>query len=525
MAAIVSIQAQIRLLQNEIAIRAARERFLAYVRLMSEHPQHDDDYTQSSYVTKAHHEYLAGVFEGVERGDYDGKIVLISLPPRAGKSHLAKAFVGWYSGRNPHKHCIYSTYNDDFAKDIGVEVRNLMLTKRHREVFKDFKFQKGGARSDYMVTYKKGQIKFAGEGGSITGKGGHCLIVDDLFKNDVEADSLSAREKKWAWFNRTFKTRVMDDKSPIIFIATRWHEDDVIGRMTDPESPFYDPRLAKRIIEINIPSIAFDNDPLGRKEGEVLWPERFGKDFLEGMRAADPRGFNALYQGRPTPENGEQFKREWAQYYTRKDLPRKLRIYAASDHAISTDQKRDYTVLLIAGVDEDDNIYVLDVVWARLDARQAIENMVSLMRKWKPLVWWAEKGHITRSIGPFLRKRMIEEAVYCRIEDVTPVSDKVARAQSIIARMSMKKVFFPRHQEWVQRAFDQFVKFPNATHDDFVDAISWLGLELTRLLGPSRKAKRRPENDAPVTGSIAWVKWAHNQKLKQDQRRKIMAGF
>jgi predicted phage terminase large subunit-like protein len=121
-----------------------------------------------------------------------------------------------------------------------------------------------------------------------------------------------------------------------------------------------------------------------------------------------------------------------------------LRVYAASDHAVSLKQNADKTCLLMVGVDEEDRIWVLpDLVWRQMTTEQTVEAMIRLMRAHKPMFWWAERGAITRSIGPFLRKRMLETKTYCSIIETQPAADKQTRAQSIQGRMSMHKVKFP----------------------------------------------------------------------------------
>lgn len=489
------VNRQLRLINQEIAIREAKDDFNRYMEVLAEDPRHHDDYTRTKYQSKIHHQYLARVFEGIERGDYAGKIVLISLPPRSGKTHEAKAFVSWYEGRNPDKHLIYATYNDDLATDTGADVRDVMRdSKRFKEVFPDFQFRKGQANAGFMRTKEGGEIRFTGRRGSITGRGGDILLFDDLLKDDKEAASTTIREDLWVWFKQTFLTRVMSDDATIVGIGTRWHEDDHIGRLVDPMNICFDPLEAERIVEINIPAIAEEDDPLGREPGEVLWPERFSKKFLERKQANDPRGFAALYQGKPTPEDGDFFKRKYIRYYAPKDLPplSDLRIFAASDHAVSEAQKADFTCLLIVGVDANDDVYLLDCVWDRLNSLKQVEKIIDLFERWKPQYWWAEKGHISKSLLPILRKRQMERGVYGTIEEHTPVGDKTQRAQSIKARIEMGKLYFPKNAPWTTKAVEELMKFPGGTYDDFVDAVSWIGLHLVRIWTPRRKAAAKP---------------------------------
>jgi predicted phage terminase large subunit-like protein len=249
---------------------------------------------------------------------------------------------------------------------------------------------------------------------------------------------------------------------------------------------FYNEEEAAQWVVIDLPGLAFEGEPdaLGRKPGEALWPEKFPVSFLEAQRRLDPRGFQALYQGRPSSDTGNFFRAEDVLTYKADELPKNLRYYVASDHAVSTRQDRDKTAMIPVGVDEADNIYILhDVFWRHAAADTAVDAMLNLMKTRKPLFWWAERGHITKAIGPFLRKRMAEESIYAAVVELTPIQDKQTRAQSIQGRMAMGKVFFPSFAPWWPLARDQILKFPHGTNDDFVDALAYIGLGLAQQTG------------------------------------------
>jgi predicted phage terminase large subunit-like protein len=142
--------------------------------------------------------------------------------------------------------------------------------------------------------------------------------------------------------------------------------------------------------------------------------------------------------------------------------------------------------------------------------------MLALMKRWKPSIWWAESGHISKSIGPFLRKRMLETNRYVNVVEVTPVGDKEQRAQSFAARVAMGKVFIPVGPPWAERAIDEMLAFPMGLHDDFVDMCSLVGLGLQSQFGASRAPVKE---EPPKFGTLAWVKlsdkWAADQRAEQ----------
>jgi len=484
-----------------LAAKAAANSILEYSRITM--PDHSDPSPnpKTRYQTGRHHELIARKLQDLVDGR--SRRVILNLGPRHGKTQIAsKDFMAWFSAKFPELSLIFGTYNETFAADVGRAVRDKIQSAEHHLTFPLHKLKDGSEAAQRLETTRGGQLSFVGRGGTITGRGGHGIILDDPIKDRKEADSKLIRDQLWSWFTQVIMTRQMTSEAWVILIQTRWHEDDLVGRLTDPMNPFYDPEEAKLWDVIDLPALAFDDgtpDPLGRKPGEALWPERFPVPFLLAQQRLDPRGFQALYQGRPSAGAGSFFLAEWLQTYRPDELPKNLRIYIASDHAVSTHQARDKTALVPVGVDENDNIYILpDVWWQQATSDVVTEAMLNLMRVHKPIYWWAERGHISKSIGPFLRKRMQEEKVYAAIIEVTPTADKQTRAQSIQGRMAMGKVFFPSFATWWPNARDQLLKFPNATHDDFVDALAYIGLGLAHQLSAGPTSAK----SAPRTGTF-----------------------
>jgi len=518
------LECEIQEAYNIKAVKAANKNYLDFIQLMHPDINNPDDYRQSAYTVKQFHEIIANTFQQVTVGLC--KRLIISLPPRNGKTETAaKKGIAYYMGKHPQRHVIYATYGGELSKECGADVIHTMKTDRYKEVFPDVTLRKGGEAKDRVQTEQGGVCIFVGRGGAVGGKGAHLLVIDDLVKDDEEANSEATMEKCWQWYNKVASNRLMDDKSQIIIIMTRWGDNDIIGRLTDPDSPNYDPILAAQWKVIRIPALCDDpaDDPMGREHGEALWPERFSRTFLEGQRRLDPRGFACLQQQNPTPDDGVFFKAEGIKEYNYGNEPKDLRIYASSDYAVSTKQHNDSTVLLIVGVDSQQNIWILDCWWHKLPSDKIVQAQLDLIDKWKPLTWWAEKGHISKSIMPFMRKRMIDERIYCPIEEVVPAGDKQTRAQSIKGYMAMGKVYFPRQAHWFGAAQAQILKFGGGSRfDDFVDALALIGLGLAKIVGKrphtGYKTKAKPD-------SFGEFKELRSRDIRQRKLKQAGAGF
>jgi predicted phage terminase large subunit-like protein len=136
--------------------------------------------------------------------------------------------------------------------------------------------------------------------------------------------------------------------------------------------------------------------------------------------------------------------------------------------------------------------------------------MLRMMKLHKPLFWWAERGHISKSLGPFLRKRMLETHTFCSLIEMQPIADKQTRAQSIQGRLSMNRVKFPERAPWWPAARDQLLKFPYDAHDDFVDTLAYIGLGLTLQVSASETRKGDQDNK-PLENTFAWLKMQRDQ--------------
>jgi predicted phage terminase large subunit-like protein len=414
--------------------------------------------------------------EAVERGEIDR--LMVFMPPRHGKSEkTSKRFPAWYLGRNPKRQIIASSYNSDLATDFGREVRNIMASPEYGEVFSHVGLRQDSRAADRMNTDQGGAYFACGVGTATTGRGAHLGLIDDPFKDREDADSEIQREKVWRWYRSTFFTRLMPGGA-IVLVQTRWHEDDLAGRLLELQGRKED---GGEWTVLDLPALD--------AEGRALWPEWYDETALGRIKATiGPREWSALYQQRPQPDEGTFFQREWFKEWEKKPS---LRYYGTSDYAV-TDGDGDYTVHRVWGVDPEGCIYRVDGWRGQSTSDVWIEEKLNLIDKHKPLAWFGEGGVIQKAVEPALLRRMRERKSFCRLVWLPSVHDKPTRARSFQAMAASGRVYFEKGAD-----VSEFLHFPAGKHDDDVDAASLIGRAIDQahpaIIHPQVTAKNPPD--------------------------------
>jgi predicted phage terminase large subunit-like protein len=523
--------------------RRAVDNLLDFIQLCRPDPEDSENPKVSAFEITPLARLLAQILERVDRGKE--KRICVSVGPQFGKSDVLSRYgPAWLSGKDPRRHMILGSYNDTFAQEFGGDVREIMNNKEFKQIFPRHALRKGSEAKDLLITTDGGKMAFVGVGGSGTGKPADIFNVDDPFKSDEDAQSALYREKVWKWFNGTVFSRC-HKRSAVLVVHTRWHEDDLIGRLVDPDHPernkkykgiadrwtYYnlpaiieDPALAHALgLELEVQKDPFIRAQFGDKPMVSLWENRKSLEFLAEAKQMDARTFGALYMGQPAPDGGSYFRDiDLVEEFDPSTLPRNLKKYGASDHAVSQKQTADSTVLGCVGIDEENDIWILpDIVWERMETDQTVDEIIGQMKTHKPEVWWMESELISKSFGPFLKRRMYEENVFTTLDPKTPTKEKKTRARSIQGRMRQRRVHFPAYAPWWPEAKQQLLKFPYGTHDDFVDWLSWIGLGLTQeYSAPKTKSAKVIE-----TGTFAWLKSSANAVQRKDRIRKATQGW
>jgi predicted phage terminase large subunit-like protein len=437
------------------------------------------EYTYSRYRTAPHHKIIAGQLERIERGEIDRLMLLV--PPRHGKSELAsKRLPAWFLGRQPHKQFISVSATAELAADFGREVRNIINSPEYRAIFRTTLAEDSQAKGKWHTA--EGGIYYSlGIGGSVLGRGGDCILIDDPFGSMKEARSELERKNVWDFYTGTLYNRLMPGGA-IVVINHRMHEDDLCGQLLAQQAAGGD-----RWEVVKLPAI---ND-----DGEALWPEAYPIEMLNRIRRnTQARDWSGLYLQEPAPEDGDYFKADWFKPYEKAPDLKTLRVYGGSDYAVTADGG-DYTVHAVVGIDPEGRMYLLDL-WRRQASSDVwIEAFCDLVKEWKPLAWAEENGQIKSGVGPFIERRQRERQAYVFREQFPTRGDKAVRAQSIRGRMALEGLYVPIHAPWYPELRSELLSFPAGKHDDQVDALGLVGQLLDQMVKGQPLAKPEKKQD------------------------------
>jgi predicted phage terminase large subunit-like protein len=439
----------------------------------------------------AHHRLLISELEKVARGETPR--LAIFMPPGSAKStYTSVLFPAWLLA-NANWNVLAASHTTELAEKWGRRIRNLVSehsTTLGISLAADS--QAAGRWSlDSGVEYYA-----AGVGTGIAGFRAKLGLIDDPIRSRQDADSELIRDRIWDWYINDFKTRLVPRAAEIL-IQTRWHEADLAGLALNHEE--------WRVI--SLPALAEPDDALGRALGEPLWSDDdygYGEHLVELSKVTPARTWSALYQQRPAPEEGDYFKTEWLKPYETRPALQTLKVYGASDYAVTADGG-DYTVHIVVGIDPDWRMYVLDLWRVQASADRWIEAFCDLVQQWKPIGWAEEQGQIRAGVGPFLERRMRERQAYVARAQFPTRGDKAVRAQSIRGRMELHGLYVPKHAPWYPELRSELLSFPAGKHDDQVDALGLIGQVLGRMTAgapPKPPEKLRCANE--MTMDEAW---------------------
>jgi predicted phage terminase large subunit-like protein len=389
--------------------------------------------------------------------------LMLFLPPRHGKSEMVTVrYSAWTMERDPEKRVIIGAYNQTLANKFSRKVRKIardrVAISRERTAVDDWETEQGGG------------LRAVGVGAGVTGMGGDLIIIDDPVKNREEANSPTYRDRVYDWYTDDLYTR-QEPSAAIVLIMTRWHEDDLAGRILSGED-------GDSWEVVKLPALAIEGDPLGRETGAALWPQRYDVDVLANFKVVLGRAFHALYQQNPQEQEGDFFKRSWFQFVG--EVPAEGRRVRYWDKGASIDG--DYTVGLLMCY-ADPYWYVEDLVrgqWTSHERNQRIRQTAEMDGPDVKVYLEQEPG----SSGVDSVQEIIRMLAGYSVHADKVTGDKGVRAEPFAAQAEAGNVKVKRAR-WNATYIDELTSFPVGSHDDQVDGSSGAFMHLVNTPPPA----------------------------------------
>lgn len=404
--------------------------------------------------------------------------IMIFMPPRHGKSDMAtQKFPSWVLGKDPTVPIMVSSYSDELATDFGYRTRDIMKTSEYQCMYETRLRADAKAKGKWQ-TEQGGGYTAVGVGGSLTGRGFKIGIIDDPFKNREEADSPVVRDSRHTWYQSTFSTRE-EGNSMVIFILTRWHEDDLAGRVLK------DSAEAKKNGEaydewevIEYKAIATEADH-NRKEGEALWPSKFSLEKL--MKKKTEMGsyeFSALYQQTPVDEENRKFKQTWFKYRQQEDISQRQTYNVMTIDPRGKDDIKhgtDFIGVTVNFVDNDKNWNLISYR-VKLSATGLIDLMFTNWSRYNLHKIGIEDNQFTQGLMVSIESEMKLRGTYLDIELLKHGgTQKELRIEALVPRYERGAIYHLTYNG-INQCLDleeELALFPKAANDDASDAAAY----------------------------------------------------
>lgn len=457
----------LRLRQEKLKLEAP-DRFSRYL-----------GYINPNYQLEWFHEIVADYCQKLFEGEI--KNLMIFLPPQHGKSEItSRSFPQWGFGKRPDLKIVSCSYSADLAEQFSRSVQRGIESARYQEIFPNTYLASSHKAKEDSGDYVKnvgffeiaghdGFYKAVGVGGALTGTPVDIAIIDDPVKDATEAYSPTYREKVWNWYNTVLTTRLHND-SRQLFIMTRWHEDDLAGRILKHEPDEW--------TVLSIPAICETEGDGGlskRHVGEPLWAEKHSLKKLMKQKNRSPREFSALYQQRPVIEGGNIVKRDWFQKISAADY-KALRFNEPIHFYLDTAyEKRKSTGNdpsgILAACRIGHYIYICNAmkVWKEMpDLLRFIPEYITAHGGDKE-----SKLHVEPKANGKSVVQMLKAISTLNVKETpTPEDSKETRLRVVSPRVECGRVFLVEGS-WNDDFLDEVCGFPAMEHDEFVDILGY----------------------------------------------------
>lgn len=460
-----------------------------------------------------HHSQIIRELERLERGEI--RNLLILAPPGSAKStYCSIQYPLWRLARSPNLNILCASNSEGLAENFNRRRRNIALTPEWRTL-SGTQLAPDLQGVGHFGTEKEGGIRAAGVGSAIVGFRSHLNILDDPITGVEQALSSTQLDKQWDWFHSEFRTRLVPTGRELI-VSTRWAKRDIAGRILD---------LVRQGKEqwtvLRLPMLAdSEDDPLGRKLGDPLWPEYFGPEFI----AEKQQSFllwSTQFQQKPLDDSGTWISQNEIQFEDK--APERLNYVICVDLALSVG-RGDYTAIVICGVDSKRNIHIVEVQRERIAPDAVAARLFDLTAQYGPSQVLIDDDNSSKVLT-----RMIHELGRNGSGPVIPFSmlplagrDKETRAAAIRGWFLQRRVFIVR-APWNSSLVHELLEFPNGDHDDQVDALSLIGRRLVYVSTPmeEKQVVRDPYEGFALrhTADGVWMTKSTLDELWEDHDR------
>ncbi len=420
-------------------------------------------------------------------------------PPQTGKSDLfSRLWPPWTLGRNPTWHWLTGCYGQDFANGFGRDVRDIMMSQRYAAIFPRARLGrmgrgKGSEAVNALTLSAGGSYHALSVGGKGTGMPATIFAIDDPVKGREEAESEAFQEESIHWYTQTCQTRLAPGGG-IGLTMTRWDIKDMSGRIQTAEK-LIDPLLRRNWRRHTYPALAIE-DERHRKRGEAIHPERHSQREWEQRRAemvalGQEREWLAVYQQRPTNEQGTFFRREWLRTYKVGEEPRCAN-YMGSDFAIGSKASAHYSAFPVAGWSADGHLYVRPGLYRAkgLSGPVQVKALLELYQAHdiQALAW--DDTMIGKTLAGFIEEAADKARVMLNTWSFVASKDKQTHAMQLRALAAAGRLHFPEGAEFTDIWLPSLLSFGASTDDgdwDEIDGLAWLANMLRELIGPAEE--------------------------------------